>query len=57
MIKKFFGIGIEPITWGVPLLRHSVYNPPLSRSRVNELTEEVAYTNAICSIYVCYLFT
>jgi hypothetical protein len=27
MIKKFFGIGIEPITWGDLLLKHSVYNP------------------------------
>lgn len=37
MIKKFFSIGIEPITWGDLLLRHCLQSPALP----NELTEEL----------------
>jgi hypothetical protein len=33
MIKKFFGIGIEPITWGVQLLSSLETTIPRCRDR------------------------
>lgn len=52
MIKKFFSIGIEPITWGDLLLRHCLQSPALP----NELTEELVSTNTNSRVYILIIY-
>ena len=52
MIKKFFSIGIEPITWGDLLLRHCLQSPALP----NELTEVLVSTNTKVTVYILIVY-